>query len=85
MAPERSDGPFATLTHARLRAEQGDVAAALRIVGAILEREPDDGEARDLAASLRGSARLGPAEAARRRLTAWLARVAAARGDRRVR
>jgi hypothetical protein len=56
MTPERSHGPFATITHARLRAEQGDVAGALRIVGMILDRNPDDGEARHLAMELRGRA-----------------------------
>jgi len=39
---------FATLTHARLRAQQGDVAGARRLLSAILTVEPDHLEARSL-------------------------------------
>ena len=39
---------FATLTHARLRASQGDVAGAARILRDILEFQPDHAEAREL-------------------------------------
>lgn len=39
---------FATLTHARLRAQQGDVAGATRLLSAILAVEPDHLEARSL-------------------------------------
>lgn len=42
---ERESASFATLTHARLRAAQGDVPGALRILGALLEAEPQNREA----------------------------------------
>jgi hypothetical protein len=45
---------FATLTHARLRAAQGDVAGASRILRVILDAQPDHVEARDFLASLDG-------------------------------
>ena len=47
-----STGPFSTLTHARLRAEQGDVAGAKRILRVILTSQPDHEEARELLAAL---------------------------------
>lgn len=43
---------FETLTHARIRAAQGDLTGARRIVVAILERDPDDEAARELLAAL---------------------------------
>jgi hypothetical protein len=52
MVTEGSGGAFATLTHARLRAEQGDVAGAVRILRVILEAQPDHGEAREFLAAL---------------------------------
>ncbi|HEX4825188.1 MAG TPA: hypothetical protein VFV19_12850 [Candidatus Polarisedimenticolaceae bacterium] len=48
------DGEFATLTHARLRASQGDVAGAARIVRVILRAQPGHEEARAFLASLEG-------------------------------
>ena len=47
-----STGPFSTLTHARLRAEQGDVAGAKRILRVILASQPEHEEARELLAAL---------------------------------
>ena len=41
-----SGGAFATLTHARLRASQGDVGGAVRILRVVLEAQPDHREAR---------------------------------------
>jgi hypothetical protein len=43
---------FETLTHARIRAAQGDLTGARRIARAILERDPEDLAARELLASL---------------------------------
>ena len=43
-----------TLTHARLRAAQGDAAAARRILRAILARDPGDEPARRLLEELDG-------------------------------
>ena len=48
-----------TVTHARLRAEQGDSAGAVRILEELLARRPGDVEARELLAALPGGA--GPA------------------------
>jgi hypothetical protein len=47
---------FETLTHARIRAAQGDLAGARRIASAIVERDPSDAAARGLLASLEGRA-----------------------------
>ncbi len=47
-----SGGSFATLTHARLRASQGDVAAAVRILRVILEVQPGHHEAREFLAAI---------------------------------
>ncbi len=52
MENARSTGSFVTLTHARLRATQGDVAGAARILRAILELRPGCGEARELLAGI---------------------------------
>jgi hypothetical protein len=49
-----SSGSFATLTHARLRASQGDVAGAVRILRVILDVQPGHDEARALLAELSG-------------------------------
>jgi hypothetical protein len=43
---DSSGGSFATLTHARLRAAQGDVPGAVRILRVILEVQPWHHEAR---------------------------------------
>ena len=50
-----SEGSFATLTHARLRAAQGDVGGAARILRVILEVQPGHQAARDLLADLEHS------------------------------
>jgi len=47
-------GSFATLTHARLRAAQGDVGGAVRILRMILEVQPGHPEARGLLTELEG-------------------------------
>jgi len=47
-----SDPPFTTVTHARLRALQGDRAGAAELLQAILEQDPANDEARWLLASL---------------------------------
>jgi hypothetical protein len=44
---------FATLTHARLRASQGDVRGALRILQVILDVQPEHAEARGLLEALK--------------------------------
>jgi anthranilate phosphoribosyltransferase len=49
-----ADGPLTTLTHARLRALQGDVVAARRILSEILRGRPEDVEAQALLAALSG-------------------------------
>jgi len=49
-------GPFATLTHARLRVGQGDVAGAARILRVILEVQPSHDEARRLLAEIENRA-----------------------------
>jgi len=43
-----------TLTHARLRLEQGDIVGARRVLTGILERSPEDAEAQAMLADLRG-------------------------------
>ncbi len=48
-----ADGPLATVTHARLRAAQGDVAAASALLEAILRRSPGHPEAEEMLAGLR--------------------------------
>lgn len=47
-----SGGSFATLTHARLRAAQGDVTGAVRILRVILEVQPGHDEARGFLAEI---------------------------------
>ena len=54
MASPTHGGSFATLTHARLRAAQGDVSGALRILRVILDVQPEHDEARGLLAELEG-------------------------------
>jgi len=61
------DDPLATVTHARLRAEQGDVRGARAILHRVLARRPDDAEAGALLARLAGTpdvARVAESEAA---------------------
>ena len=53
---------FSTLTHARIRAGQGDRSGARRIVRDVLKREPWNREARDYFDQLAGQDRLRPAE-----------------------
>jgi hypothetical protein len=50
------------VTHARLRAAQGDLGGARRILGAILEREPGHAAALELLARLAGVDRPPAAE-----------------------
>lgn len=79
---------FATLTHARLRAAQGDVAGAARILRVILAVQPAHQEAQAFLEDLtrRAPAPAGAARATRLgRLTAWLERAQANRGARGVR
>jgi hypothetical protein len=63
-AQARGMSGFETLTHARIRAAQGDLTGARRIARAILERDPDDADARELLAALgsRGDAPTREAE-----------------------
>ena len=73
-----SGGSFATLTHARLRATQGDVAGAARILRVILEVQPAHREARELLAELTGRVTVKHAEPPEERAPAA---VPAAAGD----
>ena len=68
-----------TLTHARLRAQQGDARGAAAILRALLAERPDDREASELLASLpRASTPHGdPGEAAPRAPTPAQAEVLA--------
>jgi hypothetical protein len=70
---------IATVTHARVRASQGDVAGALRVLRGVLARSPRDAEALRLYSELRAAA---PAARRRRAVTlhAWIERVRANRG-----
>jgi hypothetical protein len=70
---------IATVTHARVRASQGDVAGALRVLQGVLAQFPGDTEA------LRLRDELQRAEPAARRhraraLRSWIERVRARRG-----
>ena len=79
---------FATLTHARLRAAQGDVQGALRILRVILAVQPAHRDARALVDELAARAterQHKPPAAAAAQLSAWLARVDRNRGPRHVR
>jgi hypothetical protein len=55
-------GSFETLTHARLRAGQGDVSGAVRILRVLLRVDPDHSEARRLLAELQGRPTVSAAE-----------------------
>jgi len=59
-----SGGSFATLTHARLRAAQGDVGGAARILRVILEVQPAHREARELLDEITGRVAVVHAEPA---------------------
>ncbi len=60
-----ADGPMATVTHARLRAAQGDVAEASALLEAILRRTPGHAQAREMLEGLRSrSGSVRPAVAA---------------------
>lgn len=52
-----------TLTHARLRASQGDFRVAAAIAAELLERDPGDAGARDLLVSVAARPDAAPAEA----------------------
>ncbi|HET9301083.1 MAG TPA: hypothetical protein VFO11_14125 [Candidatus Polarisedimenticolaceae bacterium] len=54
------DSALHTVTHARLRALQGDVAGAVAILETVLARRPHDLAARELLATLPGGAGPGP-------------------------
>jgi hypothetical protein len=69
---------FATLTHARLRAAQGDVGGAARILRVILEVQPAHREARELLDEITGRTAVPHAEPAERPPTEV---VPAAAGD----
>ena len=55
---------LATLTHARLRVRQGDYAAAVTLLQRLLEREPEQAEARVLLRSIEGRQGIARAEPA---------------------
>lgn len=79
---------FATLTHARLRAEQGDVAGAARILRVILAVQPGHREARALLGELESGPMGSPNDAASiriRRLSSWLLMLQRNRGARHAR
>ena len=57
-----SGGSFATLTHARLRAAQGDVPGAVRILRVILEVQPEHHEARRFLAEIENRRAVAHAE-----------------------
>ncbi len=46
--PEPPEGSFASLTHARLRARQGDYRGAVRLLREILKRDPQHVDAQQL-------------------------------------
>jgi len=68
----RRDAPFDTLTHARLRARQGDLPGARRVLRQLLERDPADPAAHALLRDL------DPPRARAARLRRWLERIVAA-------
>jgi len=65
-----SGGSFATLTHARLRAAQGDVGGAARILRVILEVQPEHREARELLDEITGRVPVVHTEPAEERASA---------------
>lgn len=78
---------LATLTHARLRAEQGDARGARSILQDLLERDPADERARELLGSLPSTeGKLNAPGAPDRRkaiarLEAWLHRLEKFNGE----
>jgi len=72
---------IATVTHARVRASQGDVFGALRVLRGVLARSPRDADALRLYSDLE---RLVPGVRQRRvrALAAWIERVRRRRGRR---
>jgi len=82
LADEPSEDCLATTTHARLRAAQGDVRGACRILEAILAARPDDGEARAVLVSLSGATDRAAAEEADETLARPVAADPAALRDR---
>jgi len=66
--------PLLTLTHARVRAGQGDLRGARKVLRAMLQRRPEHGQAQRLLDRL-----AGPPESMTgdriRRLEAWLSRL----------
>lgn len=58
-----SGGSFATLTHARLRAAQGDVPGAVKILRVILEVQPGHHEARGFLAEIENRLAVAHSEA----------------------
>lgn len=85
---ERDDDAPLTLTHARLRVAQGDLAAARRILAAILAVEPRNPEAAALLTAIRGPAVERPkvaaaTDAGRAKLEGWLESIQRQRGARR--
>lgn len=73
--------PMLTLTHARLRAGQGDLSGARRVLRGMLAARPGHAQARRLLAELSpgrgagGSPSVDSRAARIRRLRAWLGRV----------
>jgi uncharacterized protein HemY len=87
MTPKSGEA-FATLTHARLRAAQGDVEGALRTLRVILAVQPAHRDAQGLVDELASRAverQRKPPAAAVAQLTSWLARVERNRGPQHVR
>lgn len=76
---DHPDDPLATLTHARLRIEQGDLAEARALLRGLLLRHPDHRQARVQLATLE-AASVDPERPGRRRrgverLKSWLERL----------
>lgn len=92
MGTDEPQRAFATLIHARLRADQGDVAGAARILRVILQAQPEHGEARAFLESLEDRVTVTyrdprPSSARRRailRVRAYLDAIRRGRGERRV-
>jgi hypothetical protein len=53
--PPTTDDSFKTVTHARLRAAQGDTDGACRLLCELLRERPDDAEARALLEEIGGA------------------------------
>lgn len=76
---DRGSEPLATVTHARLRAAQGDLASARRLLSELLARSPDHEPARALLQHLTTPRDRRPAMAPNRqrilRLERWLTQI----------